>query len=111
MRSASLALKFLLELAALAAFAVWGADTGGGVMAVVLAIAAPLVVALLWGRFAAPRASQRLPTSARIPFEMGVFVLAAVALVACGHTVAAIVFVVLVALNTALLSAFGQWEG
>lgn len=49
----NLALKFLLELAAFAAFAVWGADAGSGVAAVVLAVAAPLVAILLWGRFAA----------------------------------------------------------
>jgi quinol-cytochrome oxidoreductase complex cytochrome b subunit len=110
MRPANLALKFLLELMTLAAFAVWGADVGSGVTAVLLAIAAPLVVAILWGRFAAPRASHRLSTSSRIPFELGVFVVAAVALVACGHTIAAIVFAALVALNAALLTAFDQWE-
>jgi hypothetical protein len=109
-RPANLALKFLLELAALAAFAVWGADVGSGVTAVLLAIAAPLVVALLWGRLAAPKASNRLPTSSRIPFELGVFLLAAVALVACGHTVAAIVFAALVVINAASLTAFEQWE-
>lgn len=109
MRSANLALKFILELAALAAFAVWGADTGSGATAVLLAVAAPLVVALLWGCFAAPRASHRLPTSSRIPFELGVFLLAAVALAACEHTVAAVIFAVLVIGNAALLSAFDQW--
>lgn len=110
MRLANLALKFLLELATLAAFAVWGADTGSGFTAVLLAIAAPLAVALLWGRFAAPRAAHRLPTSSRVPFELGVFAFAAVALIACGHSVAAIVFAVLAVLNAALLSAFDQWE-
>jgi hypothetical protein len=109
-RSANLALKFLLELAALAAVAVWGADTGSGLGAVLLAVAAPLVVALLWGRFAAPRASRRLSTSSRIPFELGVFLLAAIALVACGHTVAAVVFAALVVGNAALLTVFDQWE-
>ena len=110
MRAANLALKFLLELAALAAVAVWGADTGSGVGVVLLAVAAPLVVALLWGRFAAPSASHRLPTPSRIPFELGVFLLAAVALAACGHTIVAILFAALVALNAALLTAFDQWE-
>ena len=110
MRSANLALKFLLELAALAAVAIWGADTGSGLGAVLLAVAAPLVVALLWGRFAAPRSSHRLPTSSRIPFELGVFLIAAVALVARGHTIIAIFFVALVAINAVLLTAFEQWE-
>jgi hypothetical protein len=109
-KPANLALKFLLELAALAAFAVWGADAGSGALAVVLAIAAPLVVALLWGRFAAPRSAHRLPTRTRIPFELGVFALAAIALIAAGHTLAAIVFAVAAALNAVALTALDQWE-
>jgi hypothetical protein len=110
-KPANLALKFLLELAASAAFAVWGADVGSGAFAVILAVAAPLVAVLLWGRFAAPRSSHRLPRSTRIPFELGVFLLAALALLAAGHAVAAIVFTALVALNALGLTAFDQWEG
>lgn len=41
LRAGSLALKFLLELPAFAAFGYWGASVGSGVMSVVLAIAAP----------------------------------------------------------------------
>ncbi|HWH18907.1 MAG TPA: YrdB family protein [Solirubrobacterales bacterium] len=110
-KPANLALKFLLELAAFAAFAVWGADAGSGASAVILAIAAPLVAVLLWGRFAAPRSARRLPRSARIPFELGVFLLAALALLAAGHIVTAAVFAALVALNALGLTAFDQWEG
>jgi hypothetical protein len=110
-KPANLALKFLLELAAFAAFAVWGADVGSGASAVILAVAAPLVAVLLWGRFAAPRSARRLPLRSRVPFELGVFLLAALALLAAGHTVAAIVFAALVALNSLGLTAFDQWEG
>jgi hypothetical protein len=107
----NLALKFLLELAASAAFAVWGAHAGSGAFAVVLAIAAPLIAVLLWGRLAAPRSAHRLPLGTRIPFELGVFLLAALALLAAGHAVAAVVFAALVALNALGLTAFDQWEG
>jgi hypothetical protein len=110
-KPANLALKFLLELAAFAAFAVWGANVASGAFAVVLAVAAPLAAVLLWARFAAPRSAQRLPQSTRIPFELGVFLLAALALLAPGHVVAAIVFAALVALNALGLTAFDQWEG
>jgi Protein of unknown function (DUF2568) len=103
---ANLALKFLLELAAFAAFAIWGVDVGSGAFAVVLAIATPLVAVLLWGRFAAPRSAHRLSKSTRIPFELGVFLLAALALLTTGHAVAA-----LAALNAVGLTAFDQWEG
>jgi len=106
MRVFSLALKFLLELAAFAAFAFWGANAGG----VVLAIAAPALAIVLWSRFAAPRSGRRLPRAPRIAFELCVFVLAVVALLLADAMVAAIVLAVLVAVSTALLTGFDQWE-
>jgi hypothetical protein len=109
-KSANLLLKFLLELAALASFAVWGAETGSGAAAVVLAIAAPLAMVVLWGRFAAPRAAGRLPVRTRIPFELTVFALAAVGLLTVGHTIAAIVLAGVVLVNSLLLTTFDQWE-
>jgi hypothetical protein len=111
MKQANLLLKFLLELAALASFVVWGAETGDGVVAVLLAIAAPALMVVLWGRFAAPRAARRLPPRTRIPFELTVFALAVVALIAVGHTVAAIVLAALVAVNALGMTAWDQWEG
>ena len=110
MRPANLALKFLLELAAFAAFAYWGATTGDGAVPVVLAIAAPLVAIGLWATWAAPKSGRRLGTPARIPFELGIFALAVVALLAAGATVAAIVLAALVAVNALLLTRFDQWE-
>jgi hypothetical protein len=110
-KSANLALKFFLELAALAAFAVWGADSESGALAVAHAIIAPLIVALLWGRFAAPRSRHRLPRATRIPFELTVFALAVVALLTVGHTAAAIVLAAVMAINAAALTAFDQWDG
>jgi uncharacterized protein DUF2568 len=109
-RAANLALKFLLELAAFAAFAYWGASTGNGVVSVVLAVGAPLVFIVLWARFAAPRSARRLPLHPRMVFELGVFALAAVALVVAGEPVPAAVFTALVVVNAALLTVFDQWE-
>jgi hypothetical protein len=109
-RSANLLAKFLLELAALASFAYWGGTVGSGAISVVVAIAAPLAACVLWARFAAPRASHRLPVRVRAPFELGVFALAALALVAAGATIAAIVFVVAALVNAALLTSLDQWE-
>jgi len=108
--SANLAIKFVLELAALTLLAYWGAVAGSGVWAVVLAVAAPAVMIALWARFAAPRAAGRLPLPARIPLEMGLFALAAVAGFAAGATVAATAFAVVAALNAAGLTAWHQWE-
>jgi hypothetical protein len=110
MKQANLALKFLLELAALASFAVWGASVGSGALPVVLAIATPLIVALLWGRLAAPRSRHRLPRATRIPFELTVFAAVVVATLAAGHTLRGIVLGVLMAANAAALTALDQWE-
>jgi hypothetical protein len=83
---------------------------GSGVVAVLLAVAAPAVMIAVWGLFAAPRSTRRLGTSARIPLELGVFALAAVALAVAGRLVLALVFGVLVVANALLLTAFRQWE-
>jgi hypothetical protein len=110
MRTFSLALKFFAELAAFAAFAYWGASVGSGVVSIVAAIAAPAVAISSWAVFAAPRSHRRLRTAQRVVFELSVFGLAVVALVAAGAPVAAIVLAGLVALSTALLARFDQWE-
>ena len=110
MRSANLAVKFLLELAAFAAFAYWGARTGAGAAAVVLAIAAPAAAVVVWGVFAAPRSSRRLPLTARAPLELGVFAVAGAALATAGSVVLAVAFGVVAVLNAVLLTVFHQWE-
>jgi hypothetical protein len=110
-RSVNLLAKFVLELAAVASFAYWGSSVGSGAVSIVVAVAAPLTACLLWGRFAAPRASQRLSMPVRVPFELGVFALAALALIAAGATTAAVVFAAAALVNAALLTALRQWEG
>lgn len=108
-RSGNLALKFGLELVAIAAFAYWGTTVGTGFIAVLLAIAAPLVAIFLWGRFAAPMSDTRLPLRARIPFELAVLGLAALALLSAS-AVGAAVFAAVVLANTVLLTTLDQWE-
>jgi len=110
MKTANLALKFLLELAALASFAIWGAESESGALAVAHAIIAPLIVALLWARFAAPRSAHRLPRATRIPFEMTVFAAAIVALAISDHVAWAIGLGVVMAINAALMTGWDQWD-
>ncbi len=114
LRAANLAVKVALEIAAVTAFAYWGTTVGGsgcgsGAVAVVLAVAAPLIAIVLWGRFAAPRAPRRLPLRLRAPFELGVFALAALAL-ATTSTAAAMAFASVVIANSLLLTLLRQWE-
>jgi len=108
-RDGNLAVKFALEVAAVAAFAYWGATVSSGLAAVTLAIAAPLVAIVLWGTLAAPRSERRLPVRLRVPFELAVFALATVALAGLSSA-AAIGFAAIVLANSLLLTAFDQWE-
>lgn len=110
MRAANLALKFLLELAAIALLAAWGARTGHGWVSVILAVAAPAVMIVVWGRYAAPRASRRLPARLRIPLELTVFAAAGVLAYLADLRALAVAFGVVVVVNAIALSAFDQWE-
>ena len=107
-KAANLALKFGLEVVAIAAFAYWGANLAAGVRSVLAGILAPLVAVILWGTLAAPRARRRLATRARVPLELSVFALATLALLTAS-SLAAIVFASAAAINAICLTAFGQW--
>jgi hypothetical protein len=107
---ANLALKFLLEVAALAAFAFWGASTGEMPLSLALAISTPVVAAIAWGVFAAPKSKRRLPLPSRVRFEVIFFVAAVLALLSAGAPGLAVAMAVLVILNTTLLTVLGQWQ-
>jgi hypothetical protein len=108
-RSLNLALKFALELAALAALAVAGAsvDAAFGVR-LLLAVLAPLAAAAVWGAWCAPRARRRLPTGPRIAVELLVLLSGAAALALAGHTVPAAILAGLVVVNETLLVVLGD---
>ncbi len=93
LKSANLALSFILELGALAALAYWGSQTGQGLgFAILLGGGAPLLAAVAWGLFAAPRAAVLVPTAVRMGVEVAFFALATVALAAAGQPTLAAVF-------------------
>lgn len=78
---------FLVELAALVAFGMWGWHVGPGAWRFVLAVALPLALAVAWGLLAAPRAARRLADPPLLVFQLVVFLLAAAALWATGRVV------------------------
>ena len=96
-------LAFLLELLALSGLAWWGADAGGGLgTKILLGAGAPILAAVAWGMFAAPRARFRLPLAAVLAVKVIVFGLAAVGVYAIGQPGFAIAFAVVALINTAL---------
>jgi len=107
-KDANAAVRFVLELCALAALAYWGFRATDGVLQWVLGIGAPLAFALAWGALVAPKAPYRLADPARLVLEAVVFVLAAAALAQAGQPELAGVFVVVVALNIVLMFVLDQ---
>jgi hypothetical protein len=96
-------LAFLLEVLALGGLAWWGADTGGGLAAkILLGAGAPILAAVGWGMFAAPRARFGVPLAAVLVVKVIVFGLAAVAVYAIGRPGLAIAFALVVLINTTL---------
>jgi peptidoglycan/LPS O-acetylase OafA/YrhL len=84
-RSLNLALRFLLELAMLAALAYWGSQTGTGAVSILLAIVAPCAAALVWGIAVSPKARLQVPLRLRVVIELVLFGLAVAALVSAGQ--------------------------
>ena len=61
MKVANLALRFFLEVAALVALSYWGFQAGSNDVAHwVLGIGAPLLAAVVWGLFIAPKSRYRV---------------------------------------------------
>ena len=103
------ALAFLLELAALAALGLWGSAAGHSFAEhLALGIGAPLLAAVLWGLYAAPRALVKLPLAGVLMVKTVVFGGAALALWGVGSGGLAIAFAVIAAANTTLATADRQ---
>jgi hypothetical protein len=98
-----------LELCALVALGYWGIKTGSGAIAeVALGIGAPLVAAVVWGVFVAPRAPVALPGVVVLLLQVLVFGSAAAGLAATGHRTLALVFAVVVVINAIVMYAWGH---
>ena len=99
----NLALRFLLELAALAIFALWGWNWGIGWWRFLPALFIPLFFAAFWGIFAVKDDPSRsgktvVPTKGvvRLLLELLFFALATLALFDLGFNVQGIVFAIVV---------------
>jgi Protein of unknown function (DUF2568) len=102
LRGANLALRFLLELCALAALGYWGWTSGSGATRWLLAAAGVGAMAVVWGLFLAPKRRIDLSGPVRLAIEFVVFGAAAAALAATGHTALAITFAVVAVISGTL---------
>ena len=106
--SANLALRFALELGAVAAlaYAGWRVPRGRGVQ-IGLAVGAPVLAVVVWSVLVAPGSESRLPDPWRLIPEFLVFASAAAGLARAKHPRIGAAFAVVAVLNSVLDRAFG----
>jgi Protein of unknown function (DUF2568) len=108
-RAANLALRFLLEVSALVALGYWGFHAGDGdATHWILGIGAPLVAAVVWGLFVAPRRRFDVPNVVWILLQVVFFGAAVVGLMMSDQVWVAVVFVVLLIVNVSLMIVWQQ---
>jgi hypothetical protein len=109
LKNVNLLVAFLLELAVLVSLVYWGWHAGTNLLLKLAAgIGIPVVFAVAWGLFAAPKASWALHGVARFAFEVVWFGSGAAALVAADLVVSAGVFVVVCVVSKVLVSVWHQ---
>jgi hypothetical protein len=102
-KAANLGLRFLLELCLLAALTYVGLQVN-----VVLAVAFPLVAAVVWGLFVSPKARYPLSSPLWVGLQVVLFGVAVIGLIVAGSVWLGIVLGVVVAVNLALVLFWHQ---
>ena len=112
----NLALRFLLELAALGAMAWWGYSRGSGGARLLLAAAIPLAAAVAWGVFAVPGDPSRsgsapvpIPGTLRLGLEICFFSFAVWCLSSIHHPALAILLGSIMATHYAISYDRMRW--
>jgi len=109
LKAINLGLRFLMELAMLAALGYWGFRSGFPLpVRWLLGIGAPLLAAVVWGTFMSPKASVPLSAQLKLAIEIALFLLAAAALYAAGRPAWAALFLVVWAVNRIGIAAWNQ---
>jgi hypothetical protein len=99
------ALRFFLELGGIVALAFWGIHASRDLpVEVILAVAAPAFLIIVWALFVAPRAVYPMPRLAQAIAGGLLLEIAAAALVIAGQPVVGLVYGGLVAFDTAALA-------
>ena len=108
-KGANLLVRFLLELAALAVLGWWGWRTGtSATLRWTLVIALPLVAAVLWGLFAAPKSALDVSGPVKVAVQTLVLGGAAAALLNLGETRWAGLYGGVLVANTVLMYVWHQ---
>lgn len=106
----NLGLRFLLELCLLVIFGYWGFKTGSDntFLKFLLGIGAPVLFAVVWGVFLAPKANIQIGEPWRLILEAVIFSLACWALYSTEKTNLAFAFGVIYLINKILMVIWKQ---
>jgi hypothetical protein len=105
----NVAIRFLLELCVLAAVGYWGFKTGSGwFLKILLGIGVPLLIAVIWGTFGAPKANMQLHGWMLVALEIIVFSSGVMALFATKNYSLAWTFAVIIVINRILMFVWKQ---
>jgi len=105
----NLAVRFLLELCLLAAVGYWGFKTQSGwLLKILCGIGLPVLIAVLWGMFIAPKAFRPLRGASYLTVELTLLALGSVALFASGKSTLGWVYTITLIVNKVLLVVWKQ---
>jgi hypothetical protein len=105
----NLAVRFLLEICMLAAVAFWGFKTQDSwLMKILFGIGSPVMIAVLWGTFLAPKATRPLSGASFLALELFLFSAGAFALFASGEPALGWVYAIVLVVNKTMLFVWKQ---
>ena len=109
LKGINLLVRFLLELCMLAAVGYWGFKTQSAwVLKVIFGMGLPILIAVMWGLFVAPKATYPLHGLSRVAVELILFGSGAVALFASGRANLGWIYLAMLAINEVLLFVWRQ---
>jgi hypothetical protein len=109
LRTTNLVLRFALEVGALAASGYWGATISSGVLGrTTAAVCLPIVIALFWAAFVAPKAWMPTGPLGRAGLGLIVFVGAAALLINRQHVALGTVYGTLAVISSLVVYALPQ---
>lgn len=108
MRAVLLGVRFILELAMIAALAFWGFSLDADFPLRILAgVGAPVAAIAIWGRWVAPKSSHQLDDPPRFLMEVVLFALAALGLSLAGQPVLGVLLISVYLVDRLALVATG----
>jgi len=109
LKGSNLLVRFLLELCMLAAVGYWGFKTNSGwAMKIIFGIGLPILIAVIWGLFLAPKATYPLRGVSHLALEVLLLASGAVALFASGRLDVGWVYTAILVVNKVLLIVWKQ---